>query len=145
MTEEDRILRKIETDPSIKQTIDDPMPPFKSVEQRLLDLTDRRLHPFYKRYMSLPKTPQPPLTDLGKYPAETYYCHSGDVPPEEMPPHLRLNRELLDKKNMFADVKKADIVPKQMLVRMVEMEKNRKPTLDRTKNNNKKKWTNKEH
>lgn len=130
-TEEDRILAKIEADLSNKNNVNDPMPPFQSVEQRLIDLTERKLHPFYKRYMALPKKdftgPDSIETSLPHY-----KCKSGPIQVDEIPDVFKFNKELLEKKNIFADFKRVEL-PKQMLVRMVEIEKNRKPTLEKKK------------
>lgn len=57
-TKEDRLVKQIEAHPDLKDKVDDPMPPFKSVEQRMLDLNQRKLHPMYKMYQSIPKKPK---------------------------------------------------------------------------------------
>ncbi|EFA04937.1 uncharacterized protein LOC103313425 [Tribolium castaneum] len=127
-SEEDRVLMKIEADLSNKDNVCDPMPPFKSVEQRMIDLSERKLHPFYKRFMSLPnKNFVGEETPTGFAP---YKCKSGPVKPEEIPENLQFNKQLLERKNIFADFKRVEL-PKQMVVRIVEMEQNRKPTLEK--------------
>ncbi|XP_044261018.1 uncharacterized protein LOC123008997 [Tribolium madens] len=127
--EEDKVLMKIEADLSNKDSICDPMPPFKSVEQRMIDLTERKLHPFYRRFMSLPKKnfvgEESPSVRFSPY-----KCKSGPVKPEEIPENLQFNKQLLERKNIFADFKRVEL-PKQMVVRIVEMEQNRKPTLEK--------------
>lgn len=45
---EDKLLEKIERDPTLKD-VEDPMPTFESVEQRMIKLCDLGLHPAYKR------------------------------------------------------------------------------------------------
>lgn len=46
---EEMLLKRIEAPMQSKHEIHDPMPSFRSAEQRLLELSDRKLHPFYKR------------------------------------------------------------------------------------------------
>ncbi|KAJ3651794.1 hypothetical protein Zmor_017807 [Zophobas morio] len=127
--EEDRMLKNIEADLSNKNNVQDPMPPFQSVEQRLIDLTDRKLHPYYKRYMSLPKSDFTE-TESPQMPFLPYKCKVGPVAPDEIPDILQFNKQLLERKNIFADFKRVEL-PKQMVVRIVEMQKNKRPTLEK--------------
>lgn len=53
-TSEDLILEEMNKDPSIKGVCD-PMPPFQSVELRLIELSERKLHPLYKKYVTWTK------------------------------------------------------------------------------------------
>lgn len=46
---ETQIIREIEAPLHLKNVINDPMPTFRSAEQRLLDLSDRKLHPLYDK------------------------------------------------------------------------------------------------
>lgn len=129
--EESKILKKIEADLSNKDTTCDPMPPFQSVEQRMINLNEKKLHPFYKKYMSLPKKNfREEESPAIKFPP--YKCKTGPIKPEEIPENLQFNTQLLEKKNIFADFKRVEL-PKQMVVRIVEMEQNRKPTLEKKK------------
>ncbi|RZC34438.1 uncharacterized protein BDFB_012199 [Asbolus verrucosus] len=129
-SDEDVILRKIEADMTNKDDVCDPMPPFQSVEQRLLDLNERRLHPFYKRYMTMPKRHRPSAPGDQAQVQNVYHCKTGPIQPGEIPDNFKFNRELLDKKNIFADFKQVEL-PKQLVVRMLEMDKNRKPSLEK--------------
>lgn len=129
-SKEDSILEKIETDLSIKNNLEDPMPPFQSVEQRMLDLAERRLHPFYKRYLSMAR---PMNIEEDKNTLELrqpYKCKSGPIQLEDIPAHLKLSKEVLETKNIFADFKGVEL-PKQMLAKIIEIEENRKPTLEK--------------
>jgi hypothetical protein len=130
-SEEELTLMKMEADLSNKDNVCDPMPPFQTVEQRMLDLTERKLHPFYKRYMAMPKRDREGA-EAAKVPYPPYKCKCGPVETDEIPDNLKFNKELLEKKNIFADFKRVEL-PKQMVVRIVEMEKNRKPTLEKKK------------
>lgn len=47
-----------------------------------------------------------------------------------MPAQLKINKDLLVKKNMFADYKRVD-PPRQMIARLLEIEQNATPTLER--------------
>lgn len=58
VSKEDRLVKQMEAHPDLKKNIDDPMPPFKTVEQRMIDLDQRKLHPLYKKYQSMPKKPK---------------------------------------------------------------------------------------
>lgn len=52
---EQLILKKLEASPELKDKQENPMPAFTSVEQRMMDLDERRLHPLYKKYQVTPK------------------------------------------------------------------------------------------
>jgi len=49
-TSEEDILDEMNKDPSVKGVCD-PMPPFQSVELRLIELSERKLHPLYKKFV----------------------------------------------------------------------------------------------
>lgn len=143
---EETILKEMLKDPTLKGQ-KDPMPPFQSVELKLIELNERKLHPLYKksgkyfpfasffslnqpnsfRLMSIPKTSSSKALN-SKAPGLYYKTRSGPVMPEEFPPHLKINKELFEKKNIFYDGKRAQ-VPQQMLARMVEMKQNERPQL----------------
>lgn len=48
-------LERIEAHPTLKKSIGDPLPPYTSVEQRMIDLSDRKLHPLYSKMKTIPK------------------------------------------------------------------------------------------
>lgn len=45
---EDEILEEMMKDPTLKGQCD-PMPPFQSVELKMIELSERKLHPLYKK------------------------------------------------------------------------------------------------
>ncbi|VEN40904.1 unnamed protein product, partial [Callosobruchus maculatus] len=47
-TADDKLVDRLEAHPDIKDVVD-PLPNFVSVEQRLLDLCEKKLHPLYKK------------------------------------------------------------------------------------------------
>ncbi|KAH1018374.1 uncharacterized protein LOC109546792 isoform X1 [Dendroctonus ponderosae] len=126
VSSEEKILQEMLKDPTLKGQ-KDPMPPFQSVELKLIELNERKLHPLYKKLMSIPKKPSSKALN-SKAPGLYYKTRSGPVMPEEFPPHLKINKELFEKKNIFYDGKRA-LVPQQMLARMVEMKQNERPQL----------------
>ncbi|XP_023312928.1 uncharacterized protein LOC111693023, partial [Anoplophora glabripennis] len=75
--------------------------------------------------MSMPK-PQADLT----LPKHLYKSRSGPIADDEYPPHLKLSKECLDRKNIFAEFKRAT-PPRQMMAKMLEMRQNQRPTLER--------------
>lgn len=76
--------------------------------------------------MSIPKRPKLQLTKSSS--EQLYKTRSGPIMPDEFPAHLKINKELLEKKNIPFEFKKAQ-PPQQMLARMVEMRKNERPKL----------------
>lgn len=75
--------------------------------------------------MSIPKH-QPDLT----LPKHVYKSRSGPIADDEYPAHLKLSKECLDRKNIFAEFKRA-APPRQLLVKMLEIKQNERPTLER--------------
>ncbi|KAL1502563.1 hypothetical protein ABEB36_007688 [Hypothenemus hampei] len=124
LSKEEEILEEMRRDPSLKGQ-HDPMPTFKSVELRLVELSERKLHPLYKKFMSIPKKPKRFFNMNGNI---NYETRSGPIAPEQFPPHLKINREMLEKKNILCDYKRAE-PPRQMLAQMVEMRLNERPQL----------------
>ncbi|XP_030747591.1 uncharacterized protein LOC115876056 [Sitophilus oryzae] len=123
---ETKILEDMVKDPSLKGQVD-PMPPFESAEKRLIDLSERKLHPLYKRLMSIPKPPKPqPVPAL----RGSYKTRSGPVSPSDIPERLKLNKEAFEKKNIFCEFKKAH-PPQQLMARLVEMNQNRRGTMEK--------------
>lgn len=126
-TKEEKVLRKIEAEPELKEKQDDPMPPFTTVEQRMMDLDARKLHPLYKKYQVTPRRMY--KTNQNSKPVE-YKTRSGPVDPQEYPLRLKFNRELLEKKNMYAEYKKVE-PPQQLVAKILELKQNERPTLER--------------
>ncbi|CAG9770744.1 unnamed protein product [Ceutorhynchus assimilis] len=130
---EDIILEEMMKDPSLKGQCD-PMPAYETVALRMINLNDRRLHPLYKKLMTIPRKPKPVISSKPKTdtklsnPASSYQTRSGPVKPEDYPAHLKINKEMLQKKNIMCEFKRAE-PPQQMLGRMVEIKQNERPTL----------------
>nr|XP_023024620.1 uncharacterized protein LOC111512703 [Leptinotarsa decemlineata] len=120
---EQKILDNLEKHPDLKN-VEDTMPPFESVEKRMLDLDERKLHPLYKKYIFLPKKPS--KLPVPKF---TYKSRSGPVSSDEIPLKLKC-KEYMEKKNIFYDFKRVD-PPRQLLARMLEMQLNEKPTMEK--------------
>lgn len=76
--------------------------------------------------MSIPKKPKLELRKSSG--GQLYKTRSGPIMPDEFPEHLKINKDLLEKKNIPFEFKKAP-PPQQMLARMVEMRKNERPKL----------------
>lgn len=62
--------------------------------------SDKRLHPFYKKYLNVAKEVKI------CFPKTLYKNKSGPVRLEEIPSQLKLSKELLESKNIFADFKR---------------------------------------
>uniref|UniRef100_A0A6P7F5R5 Uncharacterized protein LOC114326600 n=1 Tax=Diabrotica virgifera virgifera TaxID=50390 RepID=A0A6P7F5R5_DIAVI len=129
---ENDLLDRIERHPDLKNVVD-PMPEFRSVGQRLVDLADKKLHPLYKKYMMTPKPPrQLPA------PKHLYRSISGPIRPDDIPSRLHINKECLDRKNIYADFKRVE-PPRQLLAKILEIQLNEKPTMEKKiKNQNEK-------
>ncbi|XP_060534200.1 uncharacterized protein LOC132706727 isoform X2 [Cylas formicarius] len=122
---EDALIEKIEKHPSLKDETD-PMPPFESVEKRLIDLSERKLHPLFKMLMSIPKKPatRDPVT-----PNVSYKTRSGTILPEEIPERLKIDKGFFEKKNMFWECKRVE-PPQQLIARIAEIKQNELPTME---------------
>ncbi|KAJ8957886.1 hypothetical protein NQ318_001882 [Aromia moschata] len=118
---EDRLLEKMERHPDLEDTRD-PMPPFESVERRLIELSERKLHPFYKRYLCVPRR----KTNLTS-PKHAYKSRSGPITADEIPAHLKIDKQCLEQKNIFSEFKRVE-PPRQLLAKMVEIRRNERPT-----------------
>ncbi|KAF7281309.1 hypothetical protein GWI33_004870 [Rhynchophorus ferrugineus] len=123
---EENILEEMTKHPSLKGQVD-PMPPYETAEKRLIDLCERKLHPLYKRLMSIPKQPKPTPPQL---PKAIYKTRSGPISPADVPEKLKLNKEMFERKNIFHEFKKAQ-PPQQLMARMVEMKQNQRATLEK--------------
>ncbi|CAH1967941.1 unnamed protein product [Acanthoscelides obtectus] len=131
---DDKLVDRLEAHPDIKDVVD-PLPDFVSVEQRLLDLCEKKLHPLYKKYMFMPKKKS--QIEITKF---SYKSRSGCIKPDEIPEQLNINKELFEKKNLFADFKTVE-PPRQLVSKLAEIKLNARPTLEesvkRTSKNNK--------
>lgn len=123
-TKEEKILKYVEAEPELKEKQDDPMPPFTTVEQRMMDLDARRLHPLYKKYQMTPRKM------YKKAVKKEYKTRSGPIAPDDYPVHLKFNKELLEKKNMYAEYKKVE-PPQQLVAKILEIRQNARSTLER--------------
>lgn len=121
-TSEQVILAKIEAPLHAKTDFLDPMPTFRSVPQRLLDLQDRKLHPFYKKYQGLSRKKKP--RSQFNYP-QYKNVNLDVILAEDIPKKINFNKELLEKKNLYSEFKKVE-PPKQLVGRMIELEANMK-------------------
>ncbi|CAH0549229.1 unnamed protein product [Brassicogethes aeneus] len=119
---EDDILRKMETPADLKDVVD-PLPNFESVEQRLLELSDHGLHPHYKKYMFMSRKPSNEDNYL------EYKTKSGPINFEDLPEHFKISKQILERKNIYADLKRAD-PPRHLLAKVLEIRENAKPTLE---------------
>ncbi|XP_072381123.1 uncharacterized protein [Diabrotica undecimpunctata] len=129
---ENNLVDRIERHPDLKN-VEDPMPEFQSVGQRLVDLADKKLHPLYKKYMMTPKPPRQLPT-----PKHLYKSISGPIKPDDIPSRFKFNKECLDRKNIYADFKRVE-PPRQLLAKILEIQLNEKPTMEKKiKNQNKK-------
>lgn len=124
-TKEEKIIRKIEAEPELKDKQEDPMPPYTTVEQRMMDLDERHLHPLYKKYQVTPRK----ICKRTK-PTTDYKTRSGPVDPKDYPTNLKFNKDLLEKKNMYAEYKTVQ-PPQQLVAKMLEIQQNVRPTLER--------------
>ncbi|XP_045465862.1 uncharacterized protein LOC123674816 [Harmonia axyridis] len=98
-------LERIETHPTLKMNVGDPVPHFISVEQRMIDWSDRRLHPLHLKMRSIPKR-------------KVIYCEKSkpyttdDMPVS--PKQVHIDRNLLEKKNILVDLKRIE-PPKEVI------------------------------
>ncbi|KAL3271755.1 hypothetical protein HHI36_022225 [Cryptolaemus montrouzieri] len=98
-------LEKIEAHPTLKHELGDPLPPFTSVEQRLIDLNDRKLHPLYMKMQTIPKR-----IILNCEPPKNFAFSKSPVIPKQ----IHLDRNLLEKKNILVDLKRIE-PPKEVI------------------------------
>ncbi|XP_031330966.1 uncharacterized protein LOC116161672 [Photinus pyralis] len=123
-SKEDMLVQGIEANLDSKDNHIDPLPHFTSVEQRLIELSDRKLHPSYKRHLNVNKK------RMLDYPLSyTYKWHTGPCEPLDIPKHFKYNEELLDQKNIYAHYKRVE-PPEQLTARIIEMRRNQKRTLE---------------
>lgn len=74
--------------------------------------------------MSIPKKPS--KVEANKF---IYKSRCGPVDNEDIPARLKIDKALLDKKNIFADFKRIE-PPRQLLAPMLEIQMNEKPTME---------------
>ncbi|XP_044762672.1 uncharacterized protein LOC123319796 [Coccinella septempunctata] len=105
LNKEIKRLERIEAHPTLKEKIGDPLPPFTSVEQRMIDWSDRKLHPLYLKMKSIPKR-------------RVIYCEKSkpytveDTP--VFPKQIHIDRNLIEKKNILVDLKRIE-PPKEVI------------------------------
>lgn len=125
-TKEEAILKKMEAPLEQKNADgDDPLPKFKGAEMRMLELADNRLHPTYKQHYTLKKKHAQEVR------RKLYKTISWPIDMHEIPARFNINKETLEKKNMeYVEFKRIE-PPRQLIERIVEMEMNAVPTLER--------------
>ena len=124
-TREELMVKKLEAPLEYKDTInEDPMPQYHNVGQRMIDLNDRKLHPLYKSFAMIKKR------HFDEQKKEIYKSVQWPVDMHEIPARLNLNAEILDKKNMHVEFKRIE-PPRQLIGRIVEIDRNKKKTLER--------------
>ncbi|KAF5297968.1 hypothetical protein FQR65_LT09879 [Abscondita terminalis] len=103
----------------------DPMPEFTTVEQRMIDLNERKLHPYYKRFENMTQR------DLVKPHTDecVYRCQCGPISVEDIPKHFKFNPDLVKCTNKYSAVKSTE-PHRGLIVKILEMELNKKPTLE---------------
>lgn len=126
ITKEEKLLQVMEANLNQKQNAVDPLPHFTTVEQRMLDLTAKKLHPLYKRYLYVSRKSNKVV--LPEKPG--YKTRSGPISPDDVPLQLKINRKLLEKKNMYSDYKRIE-PPRQLLGKLIEIKQNEKQGLRR--------------
>ncbi|KAK9892333.1 hypothetical protein WA026_019788 [Henosepilachna vigintioctopunctata] len=94
-----RRLEKMEAHPSLKEQLQDPLPPFTSVEQRLVDLSDHKVHPLYMKMQSIPKRK---INFCATTKAFTISSTTAK------PKQIEINTEILEKKNILVDLKRSE-------------------------------------
>lgn len=120
---QDRILYKIEADDDFKYK-QDTMPQFESVSKRLRDLNERKLHPFYKLYMSIPKHEQMPIEEYTS-------TSSSRKLNNKIPIQLTFYQDLFNKKNIYINVKRVELP-----LKLTERQVNEKMSVNDQKNKN---------
>lgn len=123
---ESKILKKMEVDLDFKNVVtDDPLPKFKSAELRLLELSDNKLHAAYKKYNTVMKK------HIEQKKMKLYKTVAWPIDMHEIPARFNINKTLLEKKNLeYVEFKRIE-PPRQLIERIVEMQRNARPTLER--------------
>ncbi|KAF5287631.1 hypothetical protein FQA39_LY15834 [Lamprigera yunnana] len=101
----------------------DPMPPFTTVEQRMLDLNEKRLHPLYKRCKTLTRRP---LVEPTQY---KYRCNCDPIDFKDIPKHFGYNIERMQHTNKYSEFKKVEL-PRQLVAKIIEMQQNKRRTIE---------------
>ncbi|KAF2897515.1 hypothetical protein ILUMI_08671 [Ignelater luminosus] len=108
-----------------KQTQEEePAPNFMTAEQRLLYLSDKKLHPLYKIYKDFPKR-----KNLGLPEREFYKTRSGPIGIDEIPQEMKVNSNVIKAKNAFDPNQNVESL-QGLVAKIAEMRKNEKPTME---------------
>ncbi|XP_057655756.1 uncharacterized protein LOC130893539 [Diorhabda carinulata] len=116
---ENALVDRMEVKQKLKD-FKDPLPEFKSVAQRLVDLADKKLHPLYKKYLFTTQksdmcgTPEP--IDKSKF---------GYVKGKKTFLKCRFNKEILERKNIYVDFKRIE-APGHVLAKFFDNQMDKK-------------------
>ncbi|GJQ85982.1 hypothetical protein Trydic_g21826 [Trypoxylus dichotomus] len=125
-SKEDLLLRRMEACLEFKDVVnEDPLPTFRSAETRMLEMADKRLHPSYRTHCHIKKK------HVQEQKRKLYKTVSWPIDMHEIPARLNINKDILEKKNMeYMEFKRIE-PPRQLIERIVEMERNTRPTLEK--------------
>ncbi|KAF5287632.1 hypothetical protein FQA39_LY15835 [Lamprigera yunnana] len=115
---EDRLLMRIEANLDRKNDYLDTFPEFTSVEQRMIDLNERKLHPLYKLKQSVSHKR---MLDMPEDLTRRFDTDGSD----QLPKMFEYNQKLLDQKNICFEYKRMD-APDQMTSRLLQMRQRKK-------------------
>ncbi|KAK4878867.1 hypothetical protein RN001_011373 [Aquatica leii] len=102
----------------------DPMPEFTTVEQRMLDLHEKKLHPFYKRYQNVTRR------NVVILPSDcTYRYQNGPIKAKDVPTHIKYNHDLYKRTNIYSDFKIVE-PPRSLIAKIIEIRQNQKRTME---------------
>lgn len=104
---------------------EDPLPKFKTAEMRLVEMSDKKLHPSYRKYCNVKKR------HIDEHKKRAYKTITWPIDMHEIPARFNINKDLLEKKNMeYMEFKRIE-PPRQLVERVLEMEKNARSTMER--------------
>lgn len=102
-----------------------PAPNFMTVEERLLYLSDKKLHPLYNIYKDRPQRKK----SLGLPEREFYKTRSGPIGEDEIPQELKVNSNVIKAKNAFGPNQNVESL-QALVAKIAEIKKNEKPTME---------------
>ncbi|XP_018326623.1 uncharacterized protein LOC108737934 [Agrilus planipennis] len=129
---EELLLKRIEANLEEKNLPHISLPPFVSVEQRMMELDKRKLHPLYKKFMRMP--PKKITKLITTEPRYTFRGKSLNI--EDIPIQFEYNKGILNRKNIYVNFKRVHL-SRSLLNRIVELQTTQSATLE----NAKKYWT----